>query len=167
MGGLWGLKSSPNCAKRAPRGSQEASRPRCAEQVSKKSCKNTRLVPVFQFWALFGPQVGAHIAVMLAILSQKLVPFCLLAWKSLLHGFCDGFWGASEPSKLCFRLSENTILTFSSRTLLAVFSTSNTSPRSIQKRCLEGPKKLPDRCQKRCAEQVSKKSVQETPGNPE
>ena len=149
-----------NCAKRAPRGSQEASRPRCAERVSKKNCKNTQLIPVGPFLALFGPQVGAHIAVMLAILSQNLVPFCLLAWKRLLHGFCDGFWGASEPSKLCFRLSENTILTFSSRSLLASFSTSKTSPKSIPKRCQEGPKKLPDRCEKRCAKQVSKKSVQ-------
>ena len=168
--GFGSYNPAQNCAKRAPRGSQEASRPRCAEQVSKKSCKNTRLVAVFQIWALFGPQVGAHIAVMLAILGQKLVPFCLLAWKRLLHGFCNGFLGASEPSKLCFRLSENTILTFSSRSLLASFSTSKTSPKSIQKRCQEGPKKLPDRCQKRCAKQVSKKvcgKPRVIPGNPE
>ena len=157
------MKSSPKWCqqgpKRLPRGFQTEM---CRASVKKELQEH----PGSSGCPVFGPQVGAYIAVMLAILSQNLVPFCLLAWKRLLHGFCNGFWGAPEPSKLCFRLGENTILTFSSRSLLASFSTSKTSPKSFPKRCQEGAKKLPDRCEKRCAKQVSKKSVRVILSNP-
>ena len=158
------MKSSPKLCqegpKRLPRGFQTEM---CRTSVKKELQENpaSSCFPFLgPFWSpSWGPYCG-HVG----DFEPKLVPFCLLAWKSLLHGFSDGFWGASEPSRLCFHFSENAILTFSSRSLLASLSTSKTSPKSIQKTLPTGLKKLLSRCAKRCAKQVLDKKCARNPG---
>ena len=96
-----------------------------------------------------------------------LVTFCQHVYEDVSSSIFDGFWEASEPSFFDSRWSENTILTFLVRSLLASFSTPKTFPKSFKKwsqegfkRLLKGYKKL---FKKRCST-LRKQVTMTTPG---
>ena len=87
---------------------------------------------------LLGPKLDPK----LTHFALILVTFCQHVYEDVSSSIFDGFWEASEPSFFDIRRSENIILTFLLRSLLASFSTPKTLQKSIKKGSQECFKRL-------------------------
>ena len=160
-----------NVSKIVPKWPQVAPKmvPRCPKKATKNN-KNTKtknvgpqeVPPPFRSH-LLGPKMEPKVT----HFGQILVTFCQHVYEDVSSSIFDGFWEASEPSFFDSRWSENTILTFLVRSLLASFSTPKTFPKSFKKWSQEGFKRLlkgyNNLFKKRCST-LRKQGTMTTPG---
>ena len=122
-------------AKTAPRGPKRV--PKNNKNTKTKNVGPQEVPPPFRSH-LLGPMLDPK----LNHFGQILETFCQHVYEDVSSSIFDGFWEASEPSFFDSRWSENTILTFLLRSLLASFSTPKTLPKSSKKWSQEGFKRL-------------------------
>ena len=121
--------------KTAPRWPQEGFK-------NNKNTKTRHVGPQEANTRKYGHLLGPKLDPKLTHFALILETFCQHVCEEVSSSIFDGFWEASEPSFFDSRWSENTILTFLLRSLLASFSTPKTFPKSFKKWSQEGFKRL-------------------------
>ena len=122
-----------------PKWSQDAPR---RPQKTTKNTKTKNVGPQEVPPRFRGHLLGPMLDPKLNHFGQNLETFCQHVCEEVSSSIFNGFWEASEPSFFDSRWSENTILTFLVRSLLASFSTPKTFPKSFKKWSQEGFKRL-------------------------